>query len=216
MRRLLTVAVWWFMASGSAIVHAGEASGTDGLYLAQAGHAGRFEIEASQMAAQRGSNDYVREFAKRMIADHTRIEAEFKAYASARKLALPAEPDGGQKAILASLGGKTGQSYDREYAQAVGVEAHRSAIRLFEEMSTHATDGQLRDLARKFLPMLKEHEKHAGDLLSKVESGEAQRPRQEGGNPGRGIPHPLPPDRAAPPVTRPTGEPERGTAQPSR
>ena len=143
-------------------------------------------------------------------------EAEFKAYASAKKLALPTDPDAAQKAVLASLGGKTGDAYDREFARSVGVDAHRSAVRLFEEMSTNAKDEQLRRLASKFLPTLREHEKHAQNLLAEIESGRAQQPRQEGGNPGKGIPHPLPPDRSAAPVTQPTGQPERGTVQPAR
>ncbi len=191
-------------------------SGTDIQYVTQVGHSSRFEIEASQMAVQRGSNDYIRDFAKRMVSDHTRIEAEFKAYASSRNMSLPTDPDVGQKAVLASLGGKTGPSYDREFAQEVGVDAHQRAIRLFEEMAVHATDGQLQALAKTHLPTLREHERHAKELLAKVESGEAQRPRQEGGNPGPGIPHPIPPDRASPPVTAPSGEPDRGTPVPSR
>ena len=75
--------------------------------------ANTFEIQSSELAADRAERSDVRSFAKQMIDDHTKAGQEFKAAVQAANVPPPKEqPDAKQKATLTTLQKATGKAFD--------------------------------------------------------------------------------------------------------
>jgi len=75
--------------------------------------ANTFEIQSSELAADRAERSDVRSFAKQMIDDHTKAGQEFKAAVQAANVPPPKEqPDAKQKATLTTLQKATGRAFD--------------------------------------------------------------------------------------------------------
>lgn len=152
-------------ASGAATTAAMDAA----TFVDKAGRSGAFEVEASKLAQTAGSAPDVRNFANRMVDDHTHAAAELKQ--AAGTIAVPNEPSADQRAKIDALKGRSGADFDRQYASEVGVSAHEEAVALFDDYATNGTDTTLKAFAAKTLPTLREHLTMAKDMATTVGAG---------------------------------------------
>lgn len=132
-------------------------SRADAGFLKEADHAGRTEIEASGLAMERATHAQVKAFAKQMTADHAQAGQELKTLAKSKGVDLPGEPSLGQKAKIKLLGTMKGASFDRQYADEIGVAAHEDSVKLFRETANNAVDADVKAYAAKTLPKLEQH-----------------------------------------------------------
>jgi putative membrane protein len=80
----------------------------------------------------------------------------------------PTEPSLAQRGKLKALGTLDGNHFDKNFADSVGVSAHKDTVSLFEKEATKGTDPDLKAYAAKTLPTLKDHLKMAQDLQASV------------------------------------------------
>lgn len=123
--------------------------------------AGMFEVESSKLALVRATNPDLKAFAQMMIDDHGKIHAELQAMVVAGKIPgvnhLPAELDGAHRTKLDDLTATSdGQGFDTRYHE-LQLEAHRTAITLFESEAGSGANASLKSWAAQTLPRLKEH-----------------------------------------------------------
>jgi len=144
--------------------------GDDQDFLENAAQAGHAEIEGSKMAQAKAKSADVKQFAERMIADHTKVGEELAALASSKGYTPPAEPSLVQKAKLKTLD-MTDDSFDKMYASQIGVSAHEDAVKLFQDAANGAKDPDIKAFAARTLPSLQEHLKMAQELRQKVDPG---------------------------------------------
>lgn len=149
-------------ASGAATVSATDPA----TFVDKAGRAGAFEVEASKLAQTAGSSPDVKNFANRMVDDHTHAAADLKQ--AAGTITVPAEPSADQRAKIDALKGKSGADFDRQYASEVGVAAHEEAVALFDDYARNGTDANLKAFAAKTLPTLREHLTMAKQMAASV------------------------------------------------
>ena len=140
--------------------------GVDAEFVDKAALAGKAEVQASQLALEQAQSADVRAFAKRMVADHGKAAMKLNEIA-ARKGMKPqveqiTDPD------VEALRGKRGHDFDTAYVAAVGPDAHKKAVALFEEEARDGKDAQLRAFATSTLPMLRHHLGMAEALQRKV------------------------------------------------
>ncbi|QTD94515.1 DUF4142 domain-containing protein [Burkholderia anthina] len=140
--------------------------GGDAEFVDKAALAGKTEVQASQLALKQAQSADVRAFAKRMVTDHGKANARLNEIA-ARKGMKPqveqiSDPD------VEALRGKSGHDFDTAYVAAVGPDAHKKAIALFEGEARDGKDAQLRAFAQSTLPTLKHHLSMARALERKV------------------------------------------------
>ncbi|AJY11167.1 DUF4142 domain-containing protein [Burkholderia dolosa] len=140
--------------------------GSDAEFVDKAALGGKTEVQASQLALKQAKSPDVRAFAKRMVADHGKANAQL-AKLAARKGMKPqteqiADPD------VDALRGKSGHDFDVAYVAAAGPEAHRKTIALFESEARDGKDPDLRAFAKATLPTLKHHLSMAESLERKV------------------------------------------------
>jgi len=135
-------------------------------FMRQAAHNGHAEVESSKLAQQKASSAQVKEFAKRMIDDHTKTNAELEKLATAKGVQLPKEPDAAQKSKMQALSALSGAEFDRQYVDQMGVTAHEQTIALFQRGASNARDPDLKAFASKTLPALQHHLEMARALKS--------------------------------------------------
>ena len=140
--------------------------GGDAEFIDKAAIAGKAEVQASQLALKQAQSPDVRVFAKQMVSDHGKANARLTELA-ARKGMKPqveqiSDPD------VEALRGKNGRDFDVAYVAAVGPDAHRKAVALFEGEARDGRDPQLREFASATLPTLRHHLSMAQALERKV------------------------------------------------
>ena len=87
--------------------------------MAQAAFGNMFEIESSKLALDRSTAEPVKDFAQRMVDDHSAAAIKFKEAVVEAKLAMPPDKlDAKHRAIVDELAGKQGSDFDQAYIEA--------------------------------------------------------------------------------------------------
>jgi putative membrane protein len=141
----------------------------DSSFVKDAAEAGLFEVQAAQVAQQKGNDPQVKTFAQTMIDDHTKANQELESLAQQKGVTLPTSPSVTQKAKLGTLNHWTKSGFDHHYADDQ-VSAHKDAVKLFTKESTDSKDADLKAWAAKTLPTLQHHLEMAQQLASETKS----------------------------------------------
>src|SRR4051794_24057171 len=83
--------------------------------IAQGGMA---EVQAGKLATDKASDASVKQFAQRMVTDHSKANDTFAAVAKQEGLSLPAETDPDHEAALKKLAAAEKATFDSEYMKA--------------------------------------------------------------------------------------------------
>src|SRR5271154_3917818 len=93
----------------------GQASPMDKMFVRKALQGGMAEVQLGQLTLQKSNNDRLKQFAQKMIDDHTKLGEQMKPVA--QQLGVP-EPNGvskKDKATMAKLQALSGSAYDEAY-----------------------------------------------------------------------------------------------------
>jgi putative membrane protein len=145
------------------------AAQADSQFVMTAAEGGIMEVELGRLAQQKASNAEVKEFASRMVTDHSKANDELKSIAGGKNITLPTEEKVKQKhqGMIAKLEKLEGAAFDRAY-MADMVKDHNKDVGLFEKEASGGRDKEWKAFAEKTLPTLKEHQKMAKDINAKV------------------------------------------------
>jgi putative membrane protein len=133
-----------------------ETSGADKDFAIKAAQAGIAEVAEARLALKNSTRPDIHDFARHMIADHTKAGDQLKTIASTQGLALPGEPSAEDKQAMTKLGALSGEDFDRAYIEAQR-SAHEAAVSLFTKESEQGSDAQFRSFASSTLPTLEDH-----------------------------------------------------------
>jgi putative membrane protein len=123
------------------------------------------EIQTSRLALERSQNDDIREYAQRMITEHTRANEQLTRYATQQNIQLPSERvDPLSQAIAARLGQLSGDAFDQAYIDAQ-ANAHLRAIALYRTQISQGQTQGLRTYASQLLPSIEQHYEMASEML---------------------------------------------------
>ena len=117
-----------------------------------------FEIESSNLALTKSTNEDVRSFAQRMLADHSDAAMKMKQAVEASKtgLSVPTGLDARHQTMLDQLSAADDSEFDAAYI-AMQQKAHDEAVTLFTAYSKNGEDGPIKSFAADTLPTLEEH-----------------------------------------------------------
>ena len=94
-------------------------------YFAMRAYAeGLAEISMSQLATSRATQQNIREFAERMVRDHTKCNNNIVELARQKGIALPATLDAVSNAAINRLATMSGSDFDRAYLKAQMCARH--------------------------------------------------------------------------------------------
>jgi len=133
----------------------------DQQFLQDAGQAGATELAASKLALTHASDRQVREFAQRMIVDHTKLARNLDVLAKRHGITAPAAAD---SSLIGSLQNLQGAEFDKAYIEKVAMDGHQKAVALFRKESESGNDTALKAAAAKALPVISHHYEMAQQL----------------------------------------------------
>ena len=140
---------------------------TDQDFVNQATQAGMMEVQLGKLAENHASDDAVKDFAHRMVKDHTAANDTLMAAAKNVKVAAAPAPDKEAHAAADKLPNLKGADFDKAYMQQM-VDDHQKAVSVFEAESKNGTDPALKSFAADTLPMLQDHLKMAQSIYDKL------------------------------------------------
>jgi len=131
-------------------------SNADRSFLEQAASGGLAEVQTAQLAQQRSGSPQVKQFANRIVTDHTQANTELLQIAQDQNITLPEHPSTKDGSVYRRLVGLNGTAFDQAYAQAE-ISDHQQDIALFRKEAQSGQDATLKNFAQKTLPMLVQH-----------------------------------------------------------
>jgi putative membrane protein len=152
-------------AGGSAAL-----SASDQRLMKEIAQANVAEIETGKLAQQKSKNDEVKNFAQRMIDDHTKALQDLQQVAQAKGVTLPTKPDVKHLAMAKALSALSGDQFDRRYMAQGGLADHRQTHQLLQR-AQRATDPDLKQAAAQTLPVVDQHLNMAQQLQASIKSG---------------------------------------------
>jgi putative membrane protein len=144
----------------------GDEKFSDAMFVEKATIGGIFEVKASQLVEQRAGNAGVKNFAERVIADHTKANGDLANLAERKGWQSPTSLDKKHQDLLDQLSKTQGDQFDRLYVD-TQVKAHDKTVALFQKASQEAQDKDLKAWAMQTLPTLKEHQRMVKQLNSR-------------------------------------------------
>jgi putative membrane protein len=136
-------------------------------FASKAAQGGLAEVEMGRLAAQRAGDPEVKAFGERMVADHSKANAELKSVASKKGLQLPTDMNSEQKSEMDKLAKLSGAEFDKEYMSAM-VDDHEEDVKEFETQAKDGNDADIKTFAGKTLPTLQQHLQMAKTAAQKV------------------------------------------------
>ena len=158
------------LAQASAAAAAAKPSHQDSSFLKDAAEGGNAEVEGSKLALTQGTTADVKTFAQAMVDDHTKAGTELKALADQKGVKVSDKPSLLKEGELKMLSKRSGTSFDKHYADSIGVKAHEDTVKLFQKEIDKGSDADVKAWASKTLPTLQHHLDMAKDLKAKTDA----------------------------------------------
>jgi putative membrane protein len=131
-------------------------------FVQEAASGGLFEVQSSQLALKKSSDQKVKDFAQQMITDHQKANDELKNLAKGENITVPDKLMPKHQQLLDRLNSAS-DDFDKQYGQ-IQKQAHEETVSLFENASKNLSDPQLKQFASQTLPTLQQHLQHANEL----------------------------------------------------
>jgi putative membrane protein len=135
---------------------AGQASPLDKMFVKNAMQGGMAEVQLAQLTLQKSTNDQVKQFAQRMIADHTKMNEQMKPVAQQLGVQAPTDISKKDKKTMAELQGLSGPAYDQAYIKDM-VKDHKKDLSDFQSEASSGQDQTVKDAANQGSQVISQH-----------------------------------------------------------
>jgi putative membrane protein len=139
----------------------------DGDFFKHAAEAGIAEVEAGQLAQQKGSSQAVKDFGAMMVKDHSAANDKLKSIAASENVDLPSKPGMKDVAAKVKLEAVSGDAFDKAYIKNQ-IAAHQQAVALFRKEAASGQDAQAKAFAASTLPTLRSHLKKIDEIAAQA------------------------------------------------
>jgi putative membrane protein len=145
------------MGIALALVLVGAGDAGDQRFVDQALTAGLAEVKMASLAVERAQSLEVKQFARKLLAEHTRTNMELQQVAQSCGLRAPTQPTARQQQAYDGLARLEGAAFDREYLRLVAAD-HDAALELYRSEGKNGKDDQLKELVMRTLPTVEKHD----------------------------------------------------------
>jgi putative membrane protein len=142
-------------------------SSADRSFIINAEEANLAEIETAKMIEQKSTDPGVKDFANRMVIDHTQASQKLTTLAKNTGVTLPTEPSAMERSQKSDLQKLSGAKLDDAYLRDE-LQGHKQVISSFENEIEHGQDRATKDYAEQVLPTLEDHIRIAENVCGKV------------------------------------------------
>jgi putative membrane protein len=138
-------------------------------FVKKAAQSGLAQVELGQLATQKAANPEVKQFAQRMVDDHTKANNQLKQIAQQQQLKVPDGLDAKDKTTKERLAKLSGAKFYGAY-MALMVREHKMDVSDFKTESKNAKNADIKSFAEPTLPTLQDHLKRAEQLESTIKA----------------------------------------------
>jgi putative membrane protein len=128
----------------------------DKAFVRKALEGGMTEIQLGQLALQKSSNDDVKQFAQKMIDDHTKLGDEMKQVGQQMGIKAPDSPSSKDKSAMAKLQALSGDDFDKAYIKDM-VKDHQQDAKDFKQEAQTTTNPALKSVVVQGQQVIDEH-----------------------------------------------------------
>ncbi|MER7128773.1 DUF4142 domain-containing protein [Streptosporangium saharense] len=179
---LSVVAVTALSGTAASATAPPDANEQDRRFLVQTHQDNLAGIAAGKAAVDKGRDRDVRALGKRLVADHTKLDAEVRQVAQRLAVALPAEPTTAQRIQYNRISARSGDAFDWAWLSVAGVDRRTALARGARELAEGASP-QVKRLATDAKPVLLKHlellRRHSGSGATAGEPGRPGRTTSE-------------------------------------
>jgi len=150
---ILALAAFTALTAGPALA---AVSAADKTFATEAAEGGMAEVQLGQLAAQKASSPQVKEFAQRMVTDHSQANQELMQVAKQQGVVVPTQLDSKERNEMDTLRNLSGAQFDSAYMQHM-LQDHQKDVADFQKQAQSGSDPALKAFAQKSLPILQQH-----------------------------------------------------------
>ncbi|MBW8813004.1 MAG: DUF4142 domain-containing protein [Caulobacterales bacterium] len=144
-------------------------------FVSNASQSDMYEIQAGQIAQQKGQSKGVKDFGKMMVADHTAMSKEMAPLIAAAGQKPSPDLDQRRKGLLDNLKGAPADRFDKEYLDQQEA-AHNEALTLMKGYADRGSDAGLKGGAAKAVPKIQAHLDKVHELQQGMANGGSSSP----------------------------------------
>jgi putative membrane protein len=134
----------------------GQTTSQDKMFVEDALKGGMAEVQLGQLALQKSSNDDVKQFAQKMVDDHTKLGDQMKSVAQQIGVKTPEGPSKKDKALMAKLQALNGNEFDQAYIKDM-VKDHKKDLDDFKMEAQNGSNPQVKDAANQGSQVIAQH-----------------------------------------------------------
>jgi putative membrane protein len=139
----------------------------DSAFVQEAASGGLLEVRLGRLAQQKASSPAVKQFGRRMVADHSKANQQLKAVARQGGIALPRKLAPEEQQAAAKLSGMSGPAFDKAYMSLM-VQDHTQDVQKFQQASKSASSEPVRQFTSQTVPILEQHLTEAKQVAAQV------------------------------------------------
>jgi len=145
----------------------------DRLFVDQASIGGMAEVELGRLAERKSQNAAIKDFARRMVQDHTKAGDQLMSLAKQANTPPAGSLDDEHQGVRADLDKLSGHQFDLAYIDGQ-VQDHQKTAQLLEWEIGSGQDASLKKFASEALPTVLQHLQIAQDLKAQLTGGGPQ------------------------------------------
>jgi putative membrane protein len=134
----------------------GQASPVDKMFVMDAMQGSNAEIQLGQLTLQKSNNEQVKQFAQKMIDDHTKLNDQMKPIAQQVGVPVTTQVSKKDKKTMAQLQGLSGSAYDQAYIKDM-VKDHKKDLSDFQTEASSGQDQAVKDAATQGGQVISQH-----------------------------------------------------------
>jgi putative membrane protein len=135
----------------------------DKKFVKDAALGGMAEVELGKLAAQKATDPKVKEFAQKMVDDHTKANDNLKQAAGKSNIQIPDALDSKHQSRIDKLSKLSGENFDKAYVKDQ-LKDHQTDVREFTDEAQNGSDPNVKSFASSTLPILQHHLEMVKDL----------------------------------------------------
>jgi putative membrane protein len=137
-------------------MQAGQPSPVDRMFVTKAMQGSMAEVQLGQLTLQKSNNEQVKQFAQRMIDDHTKLNDQMKPVAQQVGVTVPNQVSKNDRKTLAKLQALSGSAYDQAYINDM-VKDHKQDLNDFQMEASSGQDQTVKDAATQGSKVIAQH-----------------------------------------------------------
>ena len=142
----------------------------DAAAMKQLAQANLNEIDAGKAAAAKAQSPQVKQFAQKMVDDHTRMLDDLKTLAQQKSVSLPESVSLKDKAQMELMKRASGADFDKKYMDQM-VKDHQKDLSDVQDLASKAKDPEFKAAVQKASSRISEHLQMAQRIASASAAG---------------------------------------------